>query len=145
MAGDALRAADLFIPIPGKPDSHPTALTIAGSDSSAGAGLQMDLKVFAALGLWGCCAATTLTAQNTGGVQRLHHVPPRFVAAQIDAVAGDLRPAAVKTGALGRAPVVAAVAGRIRRRRLPNLVIDPVILAKDGTPLLNAPGVEALK
>jgi hydroxymethylpyrimidine/phosphomethylpyrimidine kinase len=120
-------------------------MTISGSDSSAGAGLQLDLKVFAALGVWGTTVATALTAQNTRGVERVHHLPPRFVAAQIDALAADLRPAAVKTGMLGRAQVVNVVAERIRRRRLPNLVVDPVLQAKDGTPLLNPAGIQALK
>jgi hydroxymethylpyrimidine/phosphomethylpyrimidine kinase len=122
-----------------------SAMTIAGSDSSAGAGLQQDLKVFTALGLWGTTVATALTAQNSRGVERIHYLPPRFVAAQIDAVARDLPPAAVKTGMLGRSQVVNAVAGRLRRRRLPNLVVDPVLLAKDGTPLLSPRGVQALK
>jgi hydroxymethylpyrimidine/phosphomethylpyrimidine kinase len=122
-----------------------SVLTIAGSDSSGGAGLQMDLKVFCALGVWGTCAATAVTAQNSRGVERIHYLPPRFIAAQIDAVTDDLHPAAVKVGMLGRAQVVAAVAGRVRRRGLPNLVLDPVLAAKDGTPLLNARGVTALK
>src|SRR3712207_3477042 len=103
----------------------------------------MDLKVFAALGVWGTCAATALTAQNTRGVQRIHYVPPRFPEAQIDAVVGDLGVDAAKTGMLGRAQAVLAAARRVARRRLPNLVVDPVILAKDGRPLLSARGVAA--
>ena len=121
------------------------ALSIAGSDTSGGAGVQMDLKVFHACGVHGATVVTALTAQNTTGVQRVHPVPPRFVAAQIDSVMRDLPVAAAKTGMLGRAPVVEAVAERVGRRSVPNLVVDPVILAKDGTPLLNNRGVAALK
>ncbi len=105
----------------------------------------MDLKVFQACGVHGTSVATALTAQNTLGVRRVHRLPPRFVAAQIDAVVGDLPPAAAKTGMLDRAQVVEVVAERVRRRRISNLVIDPVILAKDGTPLLDRRGIEALK
>lgn len=121
------------------------ALTIAGSDSCGGAGVQMDLKVFQAFGLHGACAVTALTAQNTEGVRRVHHPPPRFVAEQIDAVMRDLPVAAAKTGMLGRAQVAEVVAERVRRRGIPNLVVDPVILAKDGTPLLGARGLEVIK
>jgi hydroxymethylpyrimidine kinase/phosphomethylpyrimidine kinase len=128
-----------------QPANLKVVLTIAGSDSSAGAGLQMDLKVFQACGVYGACAATALTAQNTRGVHRIHHVPPRFVAAQIDAVTRDLAVAAAKTGMLGRAQVVEAVAERVHRREIPNLVVDPVILAKDGTPLLAGRGLALLK
>jgi hydroxymethylpyrimidine kinase/phosphomethylpyrimidine kinase len=120
-------------------------LTIAGSDSSGGAGVQMDLKVFQACGVHGASVLTALTAQNTQGVRRVHRVPPRFVAEQIDAVMEDLPVAAAKTGMLDRAQIVEAVAERVRRRRIPNLVVDPVILAKDGTPLLNNRGLAALK
>lgn len=120
-------------------------LTIAGSDSCGGAGVQQDLKVFQACGVYGATAVTAVTAQNTRGVRRVFHVPAQFVSQQIDAVAEDLPVAAVKTGMLGRAQVVEAVAERIRRRELPNLVVDPVIAAKDGTRLLSARGVEVLK
>lgn len=105
----------------------------------------MDLKVFQACGVHGTSAATALTAQNTQGVRRVHRLPPRFVAAQIDAVVEDLAPAAAKTGMLDRAQVVEVVAERIRRRRIPNLVVDPVLLGKDGTPLLDRRGIDALK
>lgn len=121
------------------------ALTIAGSDTCGGAGIQLDLKVFQSLGVYGASVVTALTAQNTQRVARVHQVPPRFVAAQLDAVARDLPIAAAKTGMLSRSQVVAAVAERVRRHRIPNLVIDPVILAKDGTPLLSARGVTVLK
>lgn len=105
----------------------------------------MDLKVFQACGVHGASVATALTAQNTRGVRRVHSVTPRFVAEQIDAVARDLPVAAAKTGMLHRPQIVEVVAERVRRRRLPNLVVDPVILAKDGTSLLNARGLAALK
>ena len=121
------------------------ALTIAGSDTCGGAGIQLDLKVFQHLGLHGASVETALTAQNTTGVHRVLRVPPRFVAAQLDAVTGDLPVAAAKTGLLHRSGIVAIGAERVARRRIPNLVVDPVILAKDGTPLLSARGVAALK
>jgi hydroxymethylpyrimidine/phosphomethylpyrimidine kinase len=122
-----------------------TVLTIAGSDSSGGAGAQMDLQVFQACGVHGACALTALTAQNTQGIRRVHRVPPLFVAEQIDAVAADFRIAAAKTGMLDRAQIVEIVAARVRRRRIPNLVVDPVILSKDGTPLLDGRGILILK
>jgi hydroxymethylpyrimidine/phosphomethylpyrimidine kinase len=120
-------------------------LTIAGSDSCAGAGAQMDLQVLRECGVYGVCALTALTAQNTQGVHRVHRVPPRFVAEQIDALARDLPIAAAKTGMLDRAHIVETVAERVHRRRIPNLVVDPVLLAKDGTPLLHGRGGDALK
>lgn len=88
---------------------------------------------------------TALTAQNTRGVQRVLHVAPRFVASQIDSVMEDLPVAAAKTGMLDRAQVVAVVSERVRRRKIPNLVVDPVLLAKDGTPLLNHRGLELVR
>jgi hydroxymethylpyrimidine kinase/phosphomethylpyrimidine kinase len=120
-------------------------LTIAGSDSCGGAGVQQDLKVFQAVGVHGASVITALTAQNTTGVQRVLQVPPRFVASQIDSVVRDLPVAAVKTGMLSRAAIVEVVAERVRRRSLPNLVVDPVILAKDGTPLLSSRGLTLLR
>lgn len=120
------------------------ALSIAGSDSCGGAGFQLDLKVFQALGVHGASVATALTAQNTQEVRRIHHIPPVFLGAQIDAVCEDLPIAAAKTGMLARAQVVQVVAERVRRRSLPNLVVDPVLLAKDGTPLLSGRGKELL-
>ena len=122
-----------------------TVLTIAGSDSSAGAGAQLDLRVFSALGLHGASVLTALTAQNTQGVRRIFAVPPRFIAAQIDAVTDDFDVQAVKIGMLHRAPVVTAVVQRLKRLRLPNVVLDPVILASDGRPLLAPKAVEALR
>jgi len=122
-----------------------TVLTIAGSDSSGGAGSQLDLAVFAALGLHGAAAVTALTAQNSQGVQRVFSVPPSFVAAQIDAVVADFPVRAVKIGMLQRPQIVHRVAERIKRRRLPNVVLDPVIKASDGASLLSPRGVKALR
>jgi hydroxymethylpyrimidine/phosphomethylpyrimidine kinase len=116
----------------------PVALTIAGSDSGGGAGVQADLKVFHHFGVYGTSALTLVTAQNTTGVARVDVLPPDLVAAQIDAVASDLAPAAVKTGALGSAAVVAAVAEAVARHRLAPLVVDPVMISKHGHALLDA-------
>ncbi len=116
----------------------PVALTIAGSDSAAGAGIQADLKTFAALDVFGASAITALTAQNTVSVNGLHRVPPDFVDAQIEAVLGDLRVRAVKTGLLPTASIIRTVAARAGRGELPNLVVDPVTVAASGTRLLDA-------
>jgi hydroxymethylpyrimidine/phosphomethylpyrimidine kinase len=118
-----------------------TALTIAGSDSGGGAGIQADLKTFAAHGVYGTSAITALTAQNTMGVTGVHVVPPEFVVAQIDAIADDIPIAAVKTGMLATAPIVRAVADVIARRRLRWLVVDPVMVAKSGDRLLDEKAV----
>ena len=112
------------------------ALTIAGSDSSGGAGIQADLKTFAALGVYGASAITALTAQNTQGVSAIHNVPPAFVAAQIDAVFGDLDVAAVKIGMLSQAATVETVAQALERHRATNIVLDPVMVASSGDKLL---------
>jgi hydroxymethylpyrimidine/phosphomethylpyrimidine kinase len=122
-----------------------TALTIAGSDSGAGAGIQADLKTFAALGVYGTSAIAALTAQNTVTVTGVQTVPAEFVVAQIDAVVADLGCDAVKTGMLATADVVAAVAAAVARWSLPNLVVDPVMVAKSGDRLLAADAVEALR
>jgi hydroxymethylpyrimidine/phosphomethylpyrimidine kinase len=122
-----------------------TALTIAGSDSGAGAGIQADLKTFAALGVYGTSAITALTAQNTRAVTAVHVAPPEIVAAQIDAVVSDLGCDAVKTGMLATAVVVETVAAAIRRHRLPNVVVDPVMVAKSGDHLLAPDAVEAVR
>ena len=122
-----------------------TALTIAGSDSGAGAGIQADLKTFAAFGVYGTSAITALTAQDTRAVSGVHLAPPAFVVAQIEAVAGDLGCDAVKTGMLATAAIVEAVAAAIARLRLPNLVVDPVMVAKSGDHLLAADAVEAVR
>jgi len=122
-----------------------TALTIAGSDSGGGAGIQADLKTFAALGVFGTSAITALTAQNTVAVTGVHLAPPEFVVAQIDAVVTDLGCDAVKTGMLGTAPIVEAVATAIRRHVLPHVVVDPVMVAKSGDHLLAAEAVDAVR
>ena len=121
----------------------PVALTIAGSDSSGGAGIQADLKTFAALGVYGTCAITALTAQNTCGVAGIHVVPADFVVAQIEAVLDDLPVAAVKTGMLATPAIVSAVADLAAAGRLPKLVVDPVMVASSGDRLLE-PEAEAL-
>src|SRR5882757_2079975 len=105
------------------------ALTIAGSDSGACAGIQADLKTFAALGVFGTSAITALTAQNTVGVKGVHAVPPAFVDAQIGAVLEDLDVRAVKTGMLAAVPIIEMVAARAGSGELPNLVVDPVMVA----------------
>src|SRR5690349_879896 len=112
------------------------ALTIAGSDSGGGAGIQADLKTFTAFGVFGTSAITALTAQNTEGVRGILPVPAEFVRAQIDAVLDDLPVAAVKTGMLGTCDVVRAVADLAATGRLPLLVVDPVMVASSGDRLL---------
>jgi hydroxymethylpyrimidine/phosphomethylpyrimidine kinase len=121
------------------------ALTIAGSDSGAGAGIQADLKTFAALGVYGTSVITAITAQNTRGVTRIFEVDPELVAAQFDAVIQDIGAEAVKTGMLSNASIVEVVAEKIRKHRLTNLVVDPVMVAKSGDVLLRADAIEALK
>ena len=115
----------------------PVVLTIAGSDSGGGAGIQADLKTFAALGVFGTSALTALTAQNTTGVHGVHVVPTRFVVDQIDAVLEDLPVVAVKTGMLATAEIVEAVAELAAAGRLPNLVVDPVMASSTGDRLLD--------
>jgi hydroxymethylpyrimidine/phosphomethylpyrimidine kinase len=119
-------------------------LTIAGSDSGGGAGIQADLKTFEALGLFGASAITAITAQNTVGVTAIHEVPVAMVRAQIDAVATDLRPAAVKVGMLASAAIVEVVADALQRYRIFNIVVDPVMVAKSGDRLLRPEAVQAL-
>jgi hydroxymethylpyrimidine/phosphomethylpyrimidine kinase len=122
-----------------------TALTIAGSDSGGGAGIQADLKTFAACGLYGTSAITAVTAQNTLGVTAWEPVSTELVIAQIEAVGDDLPPAAVKTGMLATAAIVEAVAATIAEIDLPNLVVDPVMIAKGGDRLLREDAVAAIK
>lgn len=122
----------------------PRLLTIAGSDSGGGAGIQADLKTFAAHGAYGMSAITALTAQNTVGVRAVHEVPPGMVAAQIDAVFEDIGVDAVKVGMLASAPIVRAVADRLRFWKPRHLVLDPVMVAKSGDALLRDDAVEAL-
>ncbi|GAA6755545.1 phosphomethylpyrimidine kinase [Thermus sp. 2.9] len=121
------------------------ALTIAGSDSGGGAGVQADLKTFFRFGVYGASALTLVTAQNTLGVQRVHLLPPELVYAQIQSVAEDLPVHAAKTGALGSGEIVAAVAEAVARFGLRPLVVDPVMVAKGGDSLLAEEAVAALK
>lgn len=114
----------------------PVALTIAGSDSGGGAGIQADLKTFTVLGVYGMSAITAITAQNTVEVREAQVLEPSLVAAQIDAVMDDIGCDAAKTGMLGSAAVVGAVADAIARHRIANLVVDPVMIAKSGDALL---------
>lgn len=118
--------------------SVPVVLTIAGSDSGGGAGLQADLKTFAALGVHGACAVTCLTAQNPGGVHALQPCSPAFLCRQLEAVWTELPPAAVKTGMLHSAGLVRAVAGFLRQVQPVPLVVDPVMVATSGASLLRS-------
>ncbi len=122
-----------------------TALTVAGSDSGGGAGIQADLKTFAALGVHGTSAITALTAQNTLGVAGIFDLPPSFVEAQIDAIATDIGVDAMKTGMLFNAEIIEAVAGRIRRYGLSRVVVDPVMVATSGDLLLEEDAVDAVR
>jgi len=122
----------------------PTALTIAGSDSGGGAGVQADLKTFTALGVFGASVVTALTAQNTLGVQAVHTVPPDFVAQQMDSVLTDIPIRAAKTGMLVDAAIVEVVAAKIRQYQVRPLVVDPVMVAKSGDRLLADGAVQAL-
>jgi hydroxymethylpyrimidine/phosphomethylpyrimidine kinase len=121
------------------------ALAIAGSDSSGGAGIQADLKTFAALGVYGASVITALTAQATVGVFAIHEVPPKFVAEQMTAVFSDLAIGAVKLGMLASAEVIGTVARGLDRYRARNVVLDPVMLATSGDRLLRADAIEALR
>jgi hydroxymethylpyrimidine/phosphomethylpyrimidine kinase len=123
----------------------PIALTIAGSDSGGGAGIQADLKSFQAFGVYGASVITAVTAQNTRGVFGVHAVPPEFVRAQIDAVVEDLRPAAFKTGMLANAAIVAEVARAIRAHNLSAYVLDPVMVATSGDRLLDRSAESAVR
>ena len=122
-----------------------TALTIAGSDSGGGAGIQADLKTFAAHGVFGTSAITAVTAQNTRGVIAWQALPADLVTAQIEAVVGDLGADAVKVGMLATAAIVEAVAAAIRALDLPQVVVDPVMVAKGGDRLLEADAVAVMK
>jgi hydroxymethylpyrimidine/phosphomethylpyrimidine kinase len=125
--------------------SVPIALTIAGSDSGGGAGVQADLKTFSALGVYGASVITALTAQNTRGVFAVHAVPVDFIAAQLDAVFSDLDIGAVKIGMLGNAAAIEAVAAGLERHRARNIVLDPVMAATSGEKLLRADAIDALR
>src|ERR1700716_2510733 len=106
---------------------RPVAMTIAGSDSGGGAGIQADLKTFQALGVYGTSALTAITAQNTLGVRAVHEIPIEIIAAQIDAIATDIGVDAAKTGMLSSADVIITVADAVRRWRIDRLVVDPVM------------------
>jgi hydroxymethylpyrimidine/phosphomethylpyrimidine kinase len=122
-----------------------TALTIAGSDSGGGAGIQADLKTFAAHRVYGTSAIAALTAQNTQAVLGVHPVPAEFVVAQIDAVASDIAVHAVKTGMLATPAVVEAVAAALARWAFPSVVVDPVMVAKSGDQLLAEAAVQTVR
>ncbi len=120
-------------------------MTIAGSDSGAGAGLQADLKTFAAFGVYGTSVITAITAQNTQRVTQIMELPPGLIAAQIDAVIQDIGTSALKTGMLANAEIIALVAEKIQEHHLPNLVVDPVMVAKGGDRLLRKDAIETLR
>ncbi len=130
---------------PAAAPATPIAVTIAGSDSGGGAGIQADLKTFSALSVYGASVITALTAQNTLGVSGIHDVPPAFVAAQMDAVFADLTVAAVKIGMLSRPEVIVAVAEGLDRHSLRTVVLDPVMIAASGDRLLVPEAVEELR
>jgi hydroxymethylpyrimidine/phosphomethylpyrimidine kinase len=122
-----------------------TALTIAGSDSGGGAGIQADLKTFSALGVFGMSALTAITAQNTQGVTAVHEIPPEIVAAQIDAVLADIGADAVKTGMISSSEIIQVVTAKVREHGISTLVVDPVMVATSGDRLLREDAVEALR
>jgi hydroxymethylpyrimidine/phosphomethylpyrimidine kinase len=125
--------------------STPIALTIAGSDSSGGAGIQADLKTFAALGVYGASVISALTAQNTKGVTGIHQVPADFVSDQIDAVFVDLAVGAVKIGMVAQRDVIEAIAAGLARWKPKHVVLDPVMVATSGDRLLAPDAIEALR
>ena len=122
----------------------PSVLSIAGSDSSGGAGIQADLKTALANGVFGMSAVTALTAQNTMGVTDIHEVPPEFLAEEIDAVFADIRPDAVKVGMVASVPLIETIAERLRAHNAAHVVVDPVIVATSGARLLSEGAADAL-
>ncbi len=138
-----MTAAERPIADAGRP--RPRALTIAGSDSGGGAGIQADLKTFTAFGVYGASAITAITAQNTLGVRAIHEVPTEVVIAQIDAVLSDIGADAVKTGMLLSTRIIEAVADRLRAFGVTRLVVDPVMVAKGGDRLLREDAIAALR
>jgi hydroxymethylpyrimidine/phosphomethylpyrimidine kinase len=124
---------------------HPIAVTIAGSDSSGGAGIQADLKTFSALDVYGASVITALTAQNTMGVQAVHDVPADFVAAEIDSVFSDLTVAAVKIGMVSQPGIIAAIADGLSRHQAGPIILDPVMVATSGDRLIDASAVAILR
>lgn len=123
---------------------YPCALTVAGSDSGGGAGIQADLKTFAALGVYGASVITAITAQNTCGVRAIHDIPLPVVTAQLDAVLEDIPFGAVKIGMLSSAEIIAAVADRLRAHEVRSVVLDTVMVAKSGDALLRDDAVQGL-
>ena len=123
----------------------PIALSVAGSDSSGGAGTPADLKTFAALGVYGACVIAAVTSQNTKGVSAIHQVPADVITAQLDAVFSDLDIAAVKIGMMGDASAVDAIAAGLMKHRARNTVLDPVMAASTGADLLRADAMDALR
>jgi len=123
----------------------PVALTIAGSDSGGGAGIQADLKTFAALGVHGTSAITAITAQNTVTVTDILELPIRIIRAQIDAIVTDMKVDAAKTGMLASSAIIEAVASAIEAHAIRNLVVDPVMIAKGGATLLQDEAIDALR
>lgn len=123
----------------------PRAMTIAGSDSGGGAGIQADLKTFTVLGVFGTSAITALTAQNTTGVSAVVEMAPSFVTEQIDQIMRDIGADAAKTGMLSSVPIIEAVADAVRRWGIARLVVDPVMIAKSGAPLLRPEATDALR
>ncbi len=123
----------------------PVALTIAGSDSGGGAGIQADLKTFEAFGVFGTSAVTAVTAQNTVGVHAVHVLPPELVDRQIRVVCEDLHPAACKSGMLADAPTIEAVARSLSAVAIPHYVLDPVMVASSGAPLLRPDAIDVLR
>ena len=121
-----------------------TALTIAGSDSSGGAGIQADLKTFAAFGVYGTSAITAVTAQNTSGVAAITALSAEVVTAQVEAIAGDIRVDATKIGMLATAAIAEAVAAAIEELDLPSVVLDPVLVSSSGARLLDEDGIQTL-
>jgi hydroxymethylpyrimidine/phosphomethylpyrimidine kinase len=141
----ARRTLPTYPPPMAQPVRVLTALTIAGSDSSGGAGIQADLKTFSALGVYGASVITALTAQNTVGVSAIHDPPVDFVAAELDSVFEDLEFDAVKVGMLSRAAVIECVGAKLDRWKAKNVVLDPVMISKSGAKLLEPEAIEALK
>lgn len=123
----------------------PRVLTIAGSDSGGGAGIQADLKTFTALKAFGMSAITSITAQNTMDVRGIHDLPPEFVALQIDTVAQDIGVDAAKTGMLSNSGIIEAVVDSIRRNQIRNIVVDPVMISKSGAALLQEQARDTLR
>jgi hydroxymethylpyrimidine/phosphomethylpyrimidine kinase len=123
----------------------PKALTIAGSDSSGGAGIQADLKTFTAHKVYGMSVLTSITAQNTKKVLGIHNLSPEFIGLQLVAVATDFEVNAVKTGMLSTAPIIKSISDQIKRYKIPNLVVDPVMISKSGARLLEKEAETSLK